>query len=240
MLGNTLVTEQLSASQERLSSMEYEAVGCSETSAIIYQTTTINLHSLFRKNKVGLWDHVAVCVCVYTLIVTRQRLGKYPPVVRQRLGRNVTAVTNTHATIEELLDASCQGKQAISSSQNFLFSIIRRYIVQLLKASLNNPPKRSGPLDLRNLRLQAFIKRTSKFKKIFFAKSERVNSMRNNSQSRPAQKSAPCFIILFSYICNFSSSSALRDRTPQFHIWLPWQWTNRPSVMTTVSRKPVP
>jgi hypothetical protein len=42
----------------------------------------------------------------------------YPPIVaRQRLGRNVTAVTNTHATIEELLDASfsmwpvsCQGK----------------------------------------------------------------------------------------------------------------------------------
>jgi hypothetical protein len=30
----------------------------------------------------------------------------YPPIVaRQRLGRNVTAVTNTHATIEELLNA---------------------------------------------------------------------------------------------------------------------------------------
>jgi hypothetical protein len=29
----------------------------------------------------------------------------YPPIVaRQRLGRNVTAVKNTHATIEELLD----------------------------------------------------------------------------------------------------------------------------------------
>jgi hypothetical protein len=37
---------------------------------------------------------VQVCVCV-------------PPIVaRQRLGRNVTAVTNTHATIEELLDES--------------------------------------------------------------------------------------------------------------------------------------
>jgi hypothetical protein len=52
-----------------------------------------------------------------------------PPIVaRQRLGRDVTAVTNTHAAIEELLDASFsmwpvsyQGKQAISSSQNFLF-----------------------------------------------------------------------------------------------------------------------
>jgi hypothetical protein len=34
-------------------------------------------------------------------------LGKNPLIVaRRRLGRNVTAVTNTHATIEELLDAS--------------------------------------------------------------------------------------------------------------------------------------
>jgi hypothetical protein len=32
---------------------------------------------------------------------------KNPPIVaRQRLGRNVTAVTNIHATTEELLDAS--------------------------------------------------------------------------------------------------------------------------------------
>jgi hypothetical protein len=30
-----------------------------------------------------------------------------PPIVaRQRLGRNVTEVTNTHATIEDLFDAS--------------------------------------------------------------------------------------------------------------------------------------
>jgi hypothetical protein len=36
-----------------------------------------------------------VCVCIYV----------YPPIVaRQRLGRNVTAVTNTHATVEKLLD----------------------------------------------------------------------------------------------------------------------------------------
>jgi hypothetical protein len=34
-------------------------------------------------------------------------LGKNPPnVARQRLGTNVTTVTNTHATIEESLDAS--------------------------------------------------------------------------------------------------------------------------------------
>jgi hypothetical protein len=31
----------------------------------------------------------------------------YPPIVaRQRLGKNVTAATNTHETIEELLDVS--------------------------------------------------------------------------------------------------------------------------------------
>jgi hypothetical protein len=52
-----------------------------------------------------------MCVCVFSLslpgIVDRQRLGKHlPNVARQRLGRNVTAVTNTHAAMEELLDAS--------------------------------------------------------------------------------------------------------------------------------------
>jgi hypothetical protein len=49
------------------------------------------------KNRVDLWDHVGVCVC-----------GCVSPVIvpRQRLGRNVTAVTNTYATVEELLDAS--------------------------------------------------------------------------------------------------------------------------------------
>jgi hypothetical protein len=41
------------------------------------------------------------------LIVARQRLGKDPPIVaNQRLARKVAAVTNTHATIEELLEAS--------------------------------------------------------------------------------------------------------------------------------------
>jgi hypothetical protein len=87
---------------------------------------------------------VCVCalVCLYFLpIVAKQRLGKNPLIVArqwfgknplivagQRLGRSVTAVTNTHEAIEELLDASFsmwpvsyQGKQAISSSQNFLY-----------------------------------------------------------------------------------------------------------------------
>jgi hypothetical protein len=62
---------------------------------------------------------LCVFVSVYPLTVARQRLGKNPLTVvtqrlrktplivaRQRLGRKVTAVTNTHATIEELLDAS--------------------------------------------------------------------------------------------------------------------------------------
>jgi hypothetical protein len=45
---------------------------------------------------------------MYPLIVARQRLRKNPPIAaRQHLDRNVTAVTNTHATIE-LLDASFQ------------------------------------------------------------------------------------------------------------------------------------
>jgi hypothetical protein len=40
-------------------------------------------------------------VCVHPPIVARQRLGKIPlNIARQRLGRNVTAVTNTHVTIE--------------------------------------------------------------------------------------------------------------------------------------------
>jgi hypothetical protein len=59
-------------------------------------------------------------LCVYVCI---------PPIVaRRRLDKNVTAATNTHATIEELLDASFsmlsvsyQGKYAIVSSQIFLF-----------------------------------------------------------------------------------------------------------------------
>jgi hypothetical protein len=65
----------------------------------------------FEKIKVGLLDHVAVCVCgrasLYPLSSLLGDSVKSPLIVaRQRLGRNVTAVTNTHATIEELLDAS--------------------------------------------------------------------------------------------------------------------------------------
>jgi hypothetical protein len=46
-------------------------------------------------------------LCKTPLIVARQRLSKIPPIdARQRLVRKNTAVTNTHETIEELLDAS--------------------------------------------------------------------------------------------------------------------------------------
>jgi hypothetical protein len=40
-------------------------------------------------------SHQSVCIYVYPLIVARQRLGK-----------KVTAATNTNATIEKLLDVS--------------------------------------------------------------------------------------------------------------------------------------
>jgi hypothetical protein len=40
-------------------------------------------------------SHQSVCLYMYPLIVARQRLGE-----------NVTAETNAHATIEELLDKS--------------------------------------------------------------------------------------------------------------------------------------
>jgi hypothetical protein len=80
---------------------------------------------------------LSVCVSVYpplsllgngSVKVSLSLLGngssKNPPIVaRQRVGRNVTTVTNTHAKIEELLDASFsmlpvsyQKKYAISSS----------------------------------------------------------------------------------------------------------------------------
>jgi hypothetical protein len=51
--------------------------------------------SYFERIKVGLWDHVAVCVCVFVCvsppIASRQRLGKSPLIVaRQRLGKKST------------------------------------------------------------------------------------------------------------------------------------------------------
>jgi hypothetical protein len=49
----------------------------------------------------------SVCLYLYPLIVVKQRFGKNPTTVaRQRLGKTVTAATNTHAKIEELLEVS--------------------------------------------------------------------------------------------------------------------------------------
>jgi hypothetical protein len=87
-----------------------------------------------------------MCVCVPPLSLLGNGSVKIPSsllgncslknpliVARQRLGRNVTALTNTHATIEKLMNASFsmwpvsyQGK-AISSSQNFLSVYIYIY-----------------------------------------------------------------------------------------------------------------
>jgi hypothetical protein len=71
---------------------------------------------------------------------------KIPVVARQRLGKNVTAVTNIHATIEELLDTfpmwpvSYQGKYAINSSQNFLLDSVDvgsvAYVSEVYAASI--------------------------------------------------------------------------------------------------------
>jgi hypothetical protein len=54
-------------------------------------------------------SHQSVCLYVYPLLVARQRLGK-----------NITAGTDKHATIEELLDASF--------SVRFLSSQRRRFV----------------------------------------------------------------------------------------------------------------
>jgi hypothetical protein len=51
----------------------------------------ISLLSYFEKNRVGLWDHVAVFMCVCLCIppiVARQRLGKIPIVARQKFDKN--------------------------------------------------------------------------------------------------------------------------------------------------------
>jgi hypothetical protein len=69
-------------------------------------------------------SHQSVCLYTYTLSSLGNGSVRKPPIVsRQRLDKNVTASTNTHAKIEEYLDASYsmravsyQEKQAISSS----------------------------------------------------------------------------------------------------------------------------
>jgi hypothetical protein len=64
----------------------------------------ISLRSLFRKNRVGLWDHV-VCVCVCLCIPISLLGNDSVKILLSLLGNGTvetTAVTNTHATIEEI------------------------------------------------------------------------------------------------------------------------------------------
>jgi hypothetical protein len=85
---------------------------------IYWTLTTRNYNLEFTITQTLFKVCVCVCLCmppivarqrlgINPLIVAKQRLGKNPPIVaRQRLGINFTAVTNTQAIIEELLDAS--------------------------------------------------------------------------------------------------------------------------------------
>jgi hypothetical protein len=98
--------------------------------------------SLFFQNKESrlkiesAYEITLLCVSVYPPFIASQWFGKNPLIIaRQRLSRNVTAVVNTHATIEEFLDTSFtmwpvsyQGKQTISSSKNFLL-ILSSYLL---------------------------------------------------------------------------------------------------------------
>jgi hypothetical protein len=89
-----------------------------------YVSTWAHLNGLYKKI-----PPISMCLYMYPSNVVRQRLSKNPLIVdRQRLGGNFTAVTNTYATIEELMNASFSmrpewylGKWAVSFSQNFLF-----------------------------------------------------------------------------------------------------------------------
>jgi hypothetical protein len=85
-----------------------------------------------------------VCLCI-PLIVARQRLDKNLPIVaRQRLGRKVTGLTNTHATIEELLDGRFQcGPCRIKES--------RRFILPRTSCSYFNPDYLTSELTVTGL-----------------------------------------------------------------------------------------
>jgi hypothetical protein len=92
-------------------------------------------------------------VCV-SVCVARQWLSKNPPIIaRQRLGKSVTVATNTHTTMEELLDALLsmwsmyQRKQAIRSSQNFLFSFCVLWKINAYRLWCHTPP-RTDPTQL--------------------------------------------------------------------------------------------
>jgi hypothetical protein len=74
---------------------------------------------------------VRTAICVSHIFAKQWHGKNLQNVARQRLSKKVTAARNTQARIEELLNESFsmssmsfQGKQAISSSQNFFFPML--------------------------------------------------------------------------------------------------------------------
>jgi hypothetical protein len=66
-------------------------------------------------------------------------LHVYPPIVaRQLLGKNVTATTNTHATIEELLDASFYMRSLSYQSRRLVLPRTSFFYSELLVSPANS------------------------------------------------------------------------------------------------------
>jgi hypothetical protein len=60
---------------------------------------------VLKKIKWGILDHVASCVSRSEHLKAGIVEPEVSDVTRQRLGKHISAETNTHATMEELLDA---------------------------------------------------------------------------------------------------------------------------------------
>jgi hypothetical protein len=78
---------------------------CLNQSLLNLVTISRHLSPSQRPNKNIHPISLCVCMCIPLSLLNNGSV-KIPTVVRQRLSIKVTAVTNTHATIEELLDAS--------------------------------------------------------------------------------------------------------------------------------------
>jgi hypothetical protein len=87
------------------------------------------------------------------LVVARQGLGKNPIVSRQPVGGNVTAVKNTHATTEELLDASFSVWLVSYQGKKFLF----------ITFAGNLPPGFSLKYDTHNARTNVCLSSFDRF-----------------------------------------------------------------------------
>jgi hypothetical protein len=126
----------------------------------IHLESIYSLISLFRKIKVGFWDHyhhplrrqlmnasvnpyrtlyVYYGTCAHLNCVLHKSFPLVcvsvwvsPPIVaRQRPGKNVTAATNTQATIEELLDSSFP-MRSVSFQMNVCDSFLREFFVSYI------------------------------------------------------------------------------------------------------------